>query len=596
MKPTPNYQAVESISPLRGLATTPPSMRLDPAYSPRLLNVQVRDGIVQRRSGYRQLGRQLVGRVLAITEFGEIFGEPWFVVLTTHRQYAYDPITEDFIDLTPDQTSYPVTGVLSTSFTIAGDHVTDFTAGRLIPRIGAGAEGVFTVVSAVLDTGNTVITIEETLTNLSIGGNIVIARDFDTPTDHTIEFAAVTDLIGHRLIITNGADTPRVWNGNLNTPFEDWDPSIASFITMRTLCVFNDALFLGGVKTLTIEQPTLVMWSNVGNFDDFTEGTSGLQILYPLLTAILAMKILGDRLAIYSTDAIMTAVFVDVPVVYAFEVVIPEGVRLVSPHSVLSVNVGHIYASEENFYLFDGTRGLRPLGDAIYSDYKITKDQALLYSSSSLNDFSKRTFFFAFPAIEGGFMVYTGEYDVFDLSSIRWAKEQYADNPTAFGFFTNRDVELTWEDAPWEVPSMPWSDELGAWAEESEQINFPIRAFGSDEGYVFLVTEGVLSDNGVTEQESYETCDFSIPSTFLSTLARWAEVEFEAWGSSVNIACSVNLGGSFSEDQEITLTDDPQTYRIPIDFSGRTIRFRFTSDENFSLRWVRTWVREGSPR
>lgn len=595
MRPNDEFIPVESNAPLMGLATTPPSTRLDPSYSPRLLNCYVRDGVVRRRAGYQQLAQRLVGRVLAITEFGPIGSDPWFVVLTSHRQYAYDPAVEKFVDLTPDQEVFAIDATDTNKFVITGDEVAKFTAGRKFSVDGDNA-GVYTVVSSAVNGGQTEITVEETVPSVGvIAGNITIAADFTTGDRDHIEFAGVTDVNGRRLIITNGVDAPRVWDGDINTPFTDWVPTYTGLTTFKTLAVFNEHLFLGGVTTAD-EEPQLIAWSTAGDFDDFETGTSGAQLLYQLTGGIKALKVLGDRLAIYSDDAIMTGVFVGEPAYFAFEVVIPEGTRLISPKAILSINVGHIFVSEENVYLFDGTRGLRILGEGIYSDLKSFKDYENLYRCATINDFSKRTLFISIPDVRGGSMVYTAVYDVFDLSRIVWAQEQYRDDARAFGFFTNRDVTLTWDDAPWEPDNMPWGDELGAWAEEAEQLRFPIRAFGTDDGYVFIVTEGVLPDVDTVPEQLYDTIDFTVPETFHSSIGRWVEIEFEGFGTEVDVQISLDQGRNFIDIETVVLAEDPRHYVVHMDQISRTLRVRFRSMSDFGLRWIRLWVRPAGPR
>lgn len=543
-----------------------------------------------------QLGRKVVGRVLAITEFGEIGEDPYTVVLTSHRQYAYNPAAFDWKDLTPSQVDYTITAVTTgtKTFKIAGDHTADFPVGRLIPVIGGANQEVYTVVSATLNAGNTDIVVAETIPSAVVAGVITIAEDFETATDGQVEYASLTDENGHRLLITNGVDTPRTWDGNLASMFADWAPNFTDFVTCRTLAVFNEHLFLGYIETST-EEPQLVAWSAAGDFDEFEEGDSGVQLLYALTTGIRQMELLGDRLAIYSTDAIMNGTFVGLPAVFAFEVVIPEGTRLVSSKALASINVGHFFLSEENMYLYDGTRGLRVLGEAIHRDYKIVKDHAFLYETVMLNDYSKRTLYIAIPDAAGESIIYTLYYDIFDLGNAIWAKEKYNDDVRAWGFFTNRDEAVTWEDLSWEVDSTVWGSEIGDWGMESEQLNFPIRCYGTTEGLVILVTEGYLLDRTATADQLYDTKDFTIPEVDQSHTGRWGEIEFEASGVDVDVLYSVNQGGTFVSLGTVTLDGTSQTYRVPVDVVGRTFRVRFVSDSEFRLSWVRCWTRPGGP-
>ena len=597
MKPGSPYDAVESIPPLKGLVTAYPSNRIDPAYSPALKNVIIRDGVVKRRAGGNQLGRQLVGRVMGITEFGLIGGTPYTVALTSHRQYIYDPTDQDWIDLTPGQTSYTITAVtvLSKLFKIAGDHVTDFPVGRLIPVIDGANEGVYTVVSATLNAGNTDIVVDETVPSAVVAGAIVIADDFDTAVDGWISYVLATDAENHQLLITNGLDAPRSWDGDPSNDFLDWVPEFEDFVTCREFEIFNEHLFMGDITTLGGREPSLIAWSDAGDFDEFEAGAAGAQLLYQL-SEIVSLRVLGDRLGVYSHDAIVTGINVGPPAIFAFETVIPQGTRYASSKGITSINVGHLYVAEENFYLFDGTRGLRVLTDAVWNHYKNSKDQSLIHEVCVLNDYSKRTLYFAFPDLEGRTSVLTVFYDAFDLGNLVWSSERYLDKVSCWGFFVNRDEELFWEDASWETPNTKWEDELGLWAEEGEQLNFPIRAYGTPEGRVLIATEGAISDRGTVPLQSYSTKDFSMPNVGESIFTRWGEIEFEAWGTQVNVLVSLDKGHTNKGVETVALTSTPEWYRLPIDYNSRTIRGVFVSSGNeYSIRSVRFWGTPGGP-
>lgn len=600
MNPNGDYTPVESITPFRGLATTPTSTRLDPAFSPDMLNCSIReDGVVRRRAGYLQLGRRLVGRILAQTQFGSLDEDPFFVVLTSHRQYYYDPVNQDFIDLTLGQQSYPLTAgdvTLPHTFKIAGDHTLDFLDNRLFAIVGGLNEGVYTVNgNASFAAGKTTIIVDETLPSTTVtSSSAVVADDFTTGATDQIDYEDVTDISGRRLIITNGQDRPRFWDGNTSNAFALWTPAFTDFVTMKTIRVFAEHLMLGGISLGTVEIHTIA-WSTAGDFEDFNTGSSGVQILYQL-TKIVAMEILGDRLAIYSDDAIMTGVFIDLPAVFAFEVVVPHGTRFVGLHGLVSINVGHVYLSEQNIFLFDGSRGLRVLSDAIATDYRAVKDQENLHLVGSINDFGKRVIYFAVPNLSGGATIYSLFYDVFNLGTTVWGREEFAHTPRSFGFFVNRAETVTWEDTSWEPANMPWEDEVGSWGEEAEQLSFPIRTFGTGAGDVFLITEGVLEDNGTAVEQRYDTMDFTIPQIFQSLLGRWAQVEFEAQGDTVELLYSTDQGRNFTSLGTTTLGETQGYFQIPIDVSGRTLRFRFKSLTDFALRWIRTWVRPGGSR
>jgi hypothetical protein len=364
--------------------------------------------------------------------------------------------------------------------------------------------------------------------------------------------------------------------------------------------VFKEHLFLGGVETST-DEPQIIAWSDAGDFEDFTAGTAGAQILYELIGGIKAMETLGDRLIIYSDDAIASGVFVGVPAVFAFETVIPEGTRLISPKSIVSINVGHVYASEENFYLFDGTRGLRPLADIIRTDYSSAKDAENLHRVAVVNDYSKKTLYFALPEVGGGNLIYTMEYDAFNLAQRTWAREAYVNNPRAFGFFTNSEDSPTWADTAVETAlyenGMTWKEEgIAIWGNESEQKAFPVRVFGDDAGYVHTVSDSQISDNGTTKRGYYSTIDFTIPQIFQSLHGRWGEIEFEAGGITVDVSIAKDLDTGFNLVEKVSLSNTPSYNRLPIDITARAVRVRFDFLGDFTLRWVRLWVKPTAAR
>jgi hypothetical protein len=580
MKPHSSYLPVESNAPLRGLATSHPATRIPPEFSPDLLNVLVRDGVVRRRSGYLQLGALLFdtaftitvadstndhftiagaqsssftvgqkfevlgstgndatwvvksisevagpnteifvtgditsavadgvirigGPVLGLTEFAPIGDVEKLVAFTGKRQFYFDNTNNRWVDISKEQTTSRaidavVTGTPSFAFAaglgdvsahfpagakfvvegstgnngiytvdsvaggpptvittvetmpdstadgnihaadrdhaitgasiaadrihVAGDQTAVFTPGLVFHVRGSTAnDGAWTVHHTTLVAGpTTYIFVVEDVTDNTADGDCILIEDLSFTEGYIIDYQAITDTNGRRLLMTNGVNNPLQWTGETGTyeVFLRWAPLYANFVTCDSLAVFKEHLFLGGVQTAS-DEPQVVAWSDAGDFHNYLTGTSGVQILYDLATGIQGMKSLGDRLIIYSNDAIVNGIFVGLPFVFGFETVIPEGTRLVSPNSIVSINVGHVYASQENFYLFDGTRGLRTLSDIIRSDYKVAKDHDYLYQCCSLNDYAKRTVFVAFPDSATSGIIYTMEYDAFNLAQRR---------------------------------------------------------------------------------------------------------------------------------------------------------------------------------
>ena len=693
MKPNEEYQFVEAQAPFKGLATALAPTRLNPAYSPALMNVVVRDGDALSRAGYAKIGQTLDSSIMAFASFGPLAAVPSLVVFTKTRQYYFDSTTQLFVDITAVK-GVSATGTLTstTTFTLAedweehlksgdeirlhastninnnklitvsmdsvhtsstlvtttsalvdsgsttvefaphawniqnidntgtdhfevlGNHTAYFAAGTVFIVSGAtdsSNDGEYTVVSVADNSNNTDITVAALGGDNQPGaaGTIVAISPLTTTGEKFIDRVEYTDINRRRLLMTNGSNRPIEWSGTLSERFDQFRPNYEGFTTCRTVSLLNDHLFLGAITLAASgEADQEVAWSDTGRFNEFTLGNSGVQILAQFESAIKAMQVLGDRLVIYSDDQIVNAAFIGAPLIFAFETIIPEGTRLISPKSVISINLGHVYAAQENIYIFDGSRGLRVLGNLIRNDYKSVKNNDHLFKACSLNDFAKRTIYLALPDITDalpdgtgvGSIIYTLEYDVFNLSEMVWGKEKYDDDVRAMGFYYNT-VVVKWPDTASEANAYPsgvtWEDDTATWANEGEQLDFPIRCFGNEAGEVFIITEGIGNDNGADFTSTYETVDFTIPNSFQSTLGRWAEIEYEARGSTVDVSVSTGLGQGFTMVTEgQTLTGDYAYYSSKMDVSGRTLRVRFQTRGHFGLRWVRLWVREGGPR
>ena len=80
--------------------TTLASNRLDPSFTPNMLNGMVRDGELSSRFGYNKIGSTLDGQIRQLVQFGPLGGVTSLLVLTTKRQYFYAPATDVFTDIT----------------------------------------------------------------------------------------------------------------------------------------------------------------------------------------------------------------------------------------------------------------------------------------------------------------------------------------------------------------------------------------------------------------------------------------------------------------------------------------------------------------
>lgn len=449
-------------------------------------------------------------------------------------------------------------------------------------------DGTYTLFSnSTLSGGDTVLTTVEDVTGSTADGTVHRHIPLTTIEGDYIDWVVGTDNNTHRIYMTNGRDRPRFWDG-VTGRFILWHPELVGFSTCRTLEVFFDFMILGNI-TLAGANVKLIQWSDIAEFETFGSGSGGALLIPGIEGQILRLEPLGDRLFIYSRDTIVAIVFIGGSIVFASEVILRD-TRLVSAQAMVNIGPAHLFASQENVFFFDGTRSTRPVGDVIRELYKQDLDFEFGSRLFTFNDVARRMISIVIPTSSTTSVVYILDYNVFNLNDFKWTKLEYTDRPQSFGYFSRR-TGPTWLDPP----ATTWEEEVGTWADESERKDFPVRVLGSG-SKVHLIDETTSKDNGTAITASYETHDFVVPVADQSSFGRWAEIEVDLAGQSVDIHYSTDQGRIWTLVETKIIVGTFQQYNFPIDTTSRTLRVKLESKKFFSFRWIRVWVRPEGPR
>lgn len=605
----PNAFAVTSPYPLLGLNVEDPSTQIDPSYATVIENMFIRDGRAFKRSGYYELIEAAVeesAEIMAMIDFELLDGSREFVIVTSKQVLRFNTSTEAFVDISPSVlssgtgTEYTITAVDTGAekYTIGGNHADEFLVGSVFEVVTGGGtgeqDGHYHVVTATDVASDTEIVVSENITDATVTGKINAPLILAPLSGDYVDLVVATDTATHRLFITNGTDEVLTWNGTDAKCLNYHVAAAKDSIICKSIDVFFDHLVMGNV---TIDagsaQPKTVLWSDVTDFDELVTGGAGEALIPALDGEIVRIETLGDRLVIYSDNTIAQSIFVGLPVVFSFEVVIEES-RLISGRAIIDFGPAHLYCGQENIYLFDGSRSIRQIGNHVRTLYKADFNHEFATNFFTFNDTVKRLAFIVVPISETKHALYTFDYDIFDLKKFRWTRNVLNDLPTAFGFFFRRTGNPDWDDAP-PSPTISWEDDAGPWGNESEQKDFPQKMVGA-KSQVFVMSEAVNPDDTVDITATYETVDFVVPVAALSHLGRWLEIEADLAGVSVDVSYSIDQGANFTTAETIELSSTSVQYRIPIDVVSRTLRVRFRKDKFFALRWVRVWTVAGGPR
>ena len=410
---------------------------------------------------------------------------------------------------------------------------------------------------------------------------------WDGTADDWLDWIVGEDESGKFLYITNGKNLPQRWDGGAG-PFEDLPTDIASFVTCRTFEILASRLVLGNVTTTTHSAQSIV-WSIPGDFTDFTSEGSGEALLADAQGDIWKLLKLSDRVVIYSSDSIGSMLYVGGAQIFSFDQLVKD-TRLVSGRSVVAVGPYHFFLSKENFYLFDGTRMIRTVGDVVHKTL-----QAELYADERIRAFGfhdaiKGQVLWAVPSGPDLSKVYVLEYNVYDLASLKWTLHSYADSPVCMGY-CSRDTDITW-DAP-SISSWAWSDPDQRWNEGTTRGGFPARALASVTK-VFLWDDAIGNDDGAPVASTWESLDFTVPQAYKSERGRWLEVELELRGGVVEVGVSGDSGGSWESETELVLSGGFERRKVLCDVSAERFRVKVRNVAGpWELRWLRAWVVDG---
>lgn len=644
MKTQRGYLPQDSIYPLHGLNTFDPSTQIDPSQSPNCLNMELIKGQTAKRQGYSLLGSGLTDLIIGVVEFQSFSGVRTLLAFTTKKQYKFDTGSSSWVNITyqsgasdvnwtGDETntldwaivsgndeSIPQILTFTPSTPTSGDVVTmtytafDGTVTNQTATLTASTAANFVSVCKTAWNGNSTLSAVATASGSStliltdvVGGEAssITLSVSGTGTVSSSTTQAAGGNYTSWIIITNGKDQPRYWDGSMSK-FGLYSPvGITGFVTFGAVASFNDHLILANVND-GAAHPTTLYWSEIQSltkFQDVTQDT-GSAIIPDVEGEIQRMLQLGDRIMIYSDNAIHAMTYIAGTSIFTFQKILQE-TRLVNKRSIVNIGPFHLFLSQENVIYFDGTPLWGQIGNSIYRSYRDEFDSSNKFMSFAYHDVAKLHVYFFYPTSSSTSQAYKVEYTLQNIMGSSWTKLKYVDRATSMGQFS-RDSNLTW-DSPYLV-DVRWAGITLTWTQGSIKGSFPVRVFGSDGGDVFLSDDTVPNDNGVAPDAYWDTMDFTseqayllayrIPQPYQSEFMRIIEVEMDLKGFEVDVLYSIDQGQTYVPIMTLNLSNSWNWYRIPIDVMTRTFRIRLRNtcpSSTFSFRDIRMWFKPGGP-
>lgn len=371
----------------------------------------------------------------------------------------------------------------------------------------------------------------------------------------TLDEHVDTAVYTNTLIITSKSNPILEWDGE-----SDYVSIVTEDYQYRNATVFQERLVYSHGLEDGSDVPQRVRWTDIGTYDDFDSGRASFVDLVDTPGKILAMKRLGDELAIYKEDSIVLAQYSGGVSVYNFSTRIGN-LGLYLPRGIVSLEEVHYFISPDNVYRFIGGREPEPIGNPVKSELLgLLRSE---YADRVCTGVDGQRIWFAVP-IEN---TYPDNVFVYDQSLEEWYS--YSFPATAITRYRKVDVVLI-EDLEGTIGDQ--DVRIGDYGSVGSVDN-PL--VGDHEGNVKIL------DRSYSEAVSgkWISKEFTLGEDYMTTYNRLRYIEVIASGESVTMDYSSDRGNAWNRIGTVELSSRFEPHRLFFDTSAQSVRFRFTSEK-----------------
>jgi hypothetical protein len=388
---------------------------------------------------------------------------------------------------------------------------------------------------------------------------------------------------GTAMIASNGADDIFQYEGDSGDVFDTLVHTYTSLVSSNLIAEFWNHFILANY-TLANQNIRSVAWADIGNIDEFEEGTSGSVYLTDSIGEIQDLVKLGADLIFYSEYSITTCRYRGGAFIYTFPTLIYQ-TGLFVPDAVWGTATVHYLAgSDQKIYKYAGGTHLfevgRPIQKSLFSEMDVSKK---LYMNAGY-DPGRDRLYFAFARTSDTYAQAAYVLNRREPSE-PWEYYEFAHSIRSFSIFENQN-DWYCDDAQW---TDLYCDEVDLYCDESySQSGYPISVFLSGDGYVFRLDEMSGKDDTTDIECEYQTQDLTLDKE--EHYGRWtwfgASLKSDITGGTVTVEYSTDNGDNWTEcgNSPYTLLGNWAYKRFPLDTVARKIRFRFTQSSDADLQ------------
>lgn len=356
-----------------GLNTRSLPELIDAQETPKSENLSFREERVRSDIGHALFADAKTGTTAGVFQHRDASGATQLILVTQETFYKYNS-TNDVWEYVPagvsgDGNFTLSVGEIATATVMRLTNTTGFTAtNRIAVALDDGTQHQTTIVSIV---ANVSITLTVGIPSAAAAGNAI----FEPPMyagddDNQVVFVPVPEK--EWTAFTNGVDKPQRFDGTTVELIPNL-PSSGNIIC-RTMVMFKNTLCLYNIIEAGTEKPYLVIWSDVGNVEEWVLGDASNNPLVDARDDIVAVRPLGQDIIIYRKKSIVRQEFVGAAFeLFRFrtmvfgEVLGAQGVGAVSPNGVFALTDQHVIFAQEGVYLYQGGNSVRLISEKIFS-------------------------------------------------------------------------------------------------------------------------------------------------------------------------------------------------------------------------------------
>ncbi len=311
----------------------------------------------------------------------------------------------------------------------------------------------------------------------------------------TATFVAPDDGTGDDLwFATNGVDYVVTWDGNAAQVVSR---SSLGF-KCREINVYKNMMIYANISTDGGDElPTTFYNSDIQKPLEIALGLAGVFRAHSGVDAILALRNLGDNLAIYSEFTITIIQFIGDPLIFVFRDV-SNGVGLIAQRLVANFGDYHEFLSTDSQYLFDGAT-INEVGKQVWREVLNRRDQ--LRKPLGHTHFSEERGELHWTVPLTSDVGNGDETAAADTGYVEHYLEEVGDRvPTPYsrreGPWLCSGYGVTAGALTFDEVNEAWEDVAFRWNDATLFAAFPISLMGSGDGYVYTIN-GAQSADGV---------------------------------------------------------------------------------------------------